>query len=667
MDTIYRKQKSFLIVLASIILIALVTLKGPPEVHAETRHYNDEETVTNLTSIQGNKVDMIAQWSQVSVTLPEGKKPGYKFIAWYQDPECTKYIGKANDTYIPARANETLYAKWTAIEYTLHFDTNLDHTETGRYAIGVPTGDTSDKKIIFDDLYGELPEIALDGYEFLGWYDKPVGGNKINSTDRFTYLNDDQTDGSDMTLYAHWKNFIPANVKMYAKNDNGIYVTSDDLANDVSVSEWSDTAYTLWAQAEDIGDGIANATVTRADAYSNAVFDRTTFNKVTRLTKENATFQSYGVEGTTSIFLTVSDTEGTKTDRILDGSVSTKKMNLKVDTTAPKATMSVTLGTHENPLNTVSTKSWQDWAVYDSVAYGAKVTITISDENEYAAGGKQDVSGISHAWLTVFDTDNPDNKTDIELVADGSNNVYTYDYEDILKTNIMFPNVMNLSYELHVVDVAGNETPVITKTTERKPELYSKVEKLTSDDLGDPLLFKAGFRGRLYIYTTGWVDTLSLEWPDCIVKSGEYDVAHDEPGMIYNATLITNGMTQDMTPSSDPFERMLQEAVLTSEYTDDNNPSSKTITVEADGENTGFTRCYVFDFWVPVYIGLPENPDHIDMGIINQITTKIIANKYLIRSSAESVTTETVTSMGTFDMRLGEGSIMDDFHTSIIN
>lgn len=109
------------------------------------------------------------------------------------------------------------------------------------------------------------------------------------------------------------------------ENDNGIYVTSDDLANDVSVSEWSDTAYTLWAQAEDIGDGIANATVTRADAYSNAVFDRTTFNKVTRLTKENATFQSYGVEGTTSIFLTVSDTEGTKTDRILDGSVSTKR------------------------------------------------------------------------------------------------------------------------------------------------------------------------------------------------------------------------------------------------------------------------------------------------------------------------------------------------------
>lgn len=64
---------------------------------------------------------------------------------------------------------------------------------------------------------------------------------------------------------------------------------------------------------------------------------------------------------------------------------------------------------------------------------------------------------------------------------------------------------------------------------------------------------------------------------------------------------------------------------------------------------------------------LPENPDHIDMGIVNQINTKITANKYLVKTSAESVTTETVTSMGSFDIKLGEGSIMDDFHSSIIN
>lgn len=185
--------------------------------------------------------------------------------------------------------------------------------------------------------------------------------------------------------------------------------------------------------------------------------------------------------------------------------------------------------------------------------------------------------------------------------------------------------------------------------------------------MNDSVLFKAGYRGRLYIYTTGWVDTLNLEWPDCIVKSGEYDVDHDEPGMIYNATLLTNGMYQGMPLSNDGTTRLLQETILKTENTDDNNPSSKAFSIDADGESTEFARCYVFDFWIPVYIGLPENPDHIDMGIVNQINTKITANKYLVKTSAESVTTETVTSMGSFDIKLGEGSIMDDFHSSIIN
>lgn len=126
-------------------------------------------------------------------------------------------------------------------------------------------------------------------------------------------------------------------------------------------------------------------------------------------------------------------------------------------------------------------------------------------------------------------------------------------------------------------------------------------------------------------------------------------------------------MYQGMQLSDDGTTRLLQETILKTEYTDENNPSSKAFSIDADGENTEFARCYVFDFWIPVYIGLPENPDHIDMGIVNQINTKITANKYLVKTSAESVTTETVTSTGSFDIKLGEGSIMDDFHSSIIN
>ena len=503
-----------------------------------------------------------------------------------------------------------------------------------------------------------------EGYEFIGW-ECSTGSSVVSHTNGVTTI---KVTKSGSTITAKWKNLNPDNVKLYAVNGTNSYVVTDKSVSDTTVSTWVNTPYTLYAEATDSGDGIGKAVITRVDNGRNDVFDTKTYSvSVPALTQDNATFKPYSVDGTTSVYLTVTDKEGASNGRPLTGSTSTKKMNLKVDTTAPTATVSVSLGTYSNPLNKDSTKTWEGWNVYNSAAYGAKISINLSDENANAAGGKRDVSGLNRVWLTVYDTNNPENKQDIDLV-NGLNGAYTYNYNSVLDINNMFPNVINLTYEVHATDMAGNEMSGIKTTSERKPEVYSKVERLTQDDnLNDSVLFKAGYRGRLYIYTTGWVDTLNLEWPDCIVKSGEYDVAHDEPGMIYNATLLTNGMYQGMPLSNDGTTRLLQETILKTENTDDNNPSSKAFSIDADGENTGFVRCYVFDFWIPVYIGLPENPDHIDMGIVNQINTKITANKYLVKTSAESVTTETVTSMGSFDIKLGEGSIMDDFHSSIIN
>lgn len=503
-----------------------------------------------------------------------------------------------------------------------------------------------------------------EGYEFIGW-ECSTGSSVVSHTNNITTI---KVTKSGSTITAKWKNLNPENVKLYAVNGTNSYVVTDKSASDTTVSTWVNTPYTLYAEATDSGDGIGKAVITRVDNGRNDVFDTKTYSvAIPALTQDNATFKPYSIDGTTSVYLTVTDKEGASNGRPLTGSTSTKKMNLKVDTKAPTATVSVSLGTYSNPLNKDSTKTWECWNVYNSAAYGAKISINLSDENEDAAGGKRDVSGLNRVWLTVYDTNNPENKQDIDL-ADGLNGAYTYNYNTVLNINNMFPNVMNLTYEVHATDMAGNEMSGIKTTSERKPEVYSKVERLTQDDdLNDSVLFKAGYRGRLYIYTTGWVDTLNLEWPDCIVKSGEYDVAHDEPGMIYNATLLTNGMYQGMQLSDDGTTRLLQETILKTEYTDENNPSSKAFSIDADGENTEFARCYVFDFWIPVYIGLPENPDHIDMGIVNQINTKITANKYLVKTSAESVTTETVTSTGSFDIKLGEGSIMDDFHSSIIN
>ena len=136
--------------------------------------------------------------------------------------------------------------------------------------------------------------------------------------------------------------------------------------------------------------------------------------------------------------------------------------------------------------------------------------------------------------------------------------------------------------------------------------------------------------------------------------------------MIYNSGLITNGMTQEMPPASTVGLQTIQDAVLATENADNFNPSSKTIAVEADGENTGFTRCYEFDFWIPIYIGFADNPYHIDMTTVNNSNTKITASKYISDSTTGTATMKVVTAVKDVLMRLGEGSIMDEFHTSII-
>lgn len=649
--------------------LSVFVIRGAPTVvRAETQHFNDGAVVKNLTSIQGNTVEMVAQWGDTTIILPDAKKPGYTFVAWYKDKECTEFVGYAGDPYVPTDPNETFYAKWTPNTYTLSFNPNLEHTETGKYALETPVGNMSDVEIVFDSKYGTLPTVTLDGYEFLGWYEAADGDKKVTATDRYTQLNADKTDGADKTLYAHWRNLNPENVKLHANNGENSYVVS---SNEITTG-WSKTPYTLYATMTDIGDGISTVKLNRNDAYSTANIKTNTYNKETVITEENGSLGTYQKEGTTSVQLVVNDTEGKKTGRIETGTVTTSKLNLKIDTKAPVVSaFTVSIGTHSNPNNTTTTLEWNDWKVYNSNAYGAKVHIAMNDKNTAAAGGEADVSKIKHAWITIFDTDNPVNTKDYELIADNSN-VLEFSYDNIIDTNNDFKGVMNLTYELHVLDNAGNET-IRTKTTERTPEVLSKVVKLTEDSYGDPLLFKAGYRGRLYIYTTGWVDTISLTWPEAIEMSGKYDTEHGELGMIYNATIITNGLTNDNPIATfaegeglSP-EEQIKQLILSSEYTDYNNPSSKTITLDCDGEDTGFTRCYIFDFWVPVYIGHEMNPYHIDMNVITQFNTKITASKYIINTEAEAVTTETVSSYGSFDIRVGNGSILDEFHSSIVN
>ena len=115
----------------------------------------------------------------------------FVFKGWFADAAFTKPV-TSFDTKL--KASRTYYAKWEELPYfTLTYD------------YGIVTGDVYNHNP--DRIYSDSGEahngvIALEnvsyaGVDFLGWYDAPEGGNKIESLS-FAALT------GSITLYAHW-------------------------------------------------------------------------------------------------------------------------------------------------------------------------------------------------------------------------------------------------------------------------------------------------------------------------------------------------------------------------------------------------------------------------------------------------------------------------------
>lgn len=78
--------------------------------------------------------------------------------------------------------------------------------DTGYYYVTLNSCGGSDalpgKYVFPGQTYGELPEAFRVGYKFLGWFTKPVGGERITED---TVV----TSHADHELYAHWENLCP--------------------------------------------------------------------------------------------------------------------------------------------------------------------------------------------------------------------------------------------------------------------------------------------------------------------------------------------------------------------------------------------------------------------------------------------------------------------------
>ena len=135
------------------------------------------------TNGAGNPTEYNYESSEIVLASPT--KEGHTFLGW----SGTGIDGEDNlDVTIPAQSHgdREYTAHWSINQYTATFDVN------GGSAINSDTI-TSDYGVAF----GTLPETAIVGYEFLGWFTEQTGGTKISDTTTMP--------AEDHTYYAHWE------------------------------------------------------------------------------------------------------------------------------------------------------------------------------------------------------------------------------------------------------------------------------------------------------------------------------------------------------------------------------------------------------------------------------------------------------------------------------
>ena len=131
----------------------------------------------------------------------EVQREGYGFGGWYDNPECNG--SPILETQIGDTGDKTLYAKWDADIYNIHY-------------IVYKTVDTTGwPKTFKENQSVTLPIPVAEGYEFLGWYDnEEFEGNPI------TIIPENTT--RSIILYAKWET-IKYNINyVYSHNEETI-------------------------------------------------------------------------------------------------------------------------------------------------------------------------------------------------------------------------------------------------------------------------------------------------------------------------------------------------------------------------------------------------------------------------------------------------------------
>ena len=167
------RKKSKLVLLLMIMVLSLAI------VLVACDNGNTPPAVTVTTVIDGEETEISVTDNALELVSPS--KTGYTFVGWFTDAELTTEFDKDAFLIDTNRTNIKVYAKWTANEYTITFNSN------GGSAVANITGSYNS-----DVVAPTAP--TKDGYTFAGWYaDK--GLTKVYTFSKVT---------QNETLYAKW-------------------------------------------------------------------------------------------------------------------------------------------------------------------------------------------------------------------------------------------------------------------------------------------------------------------------------------------------------------------------------------------------------------------------------------------------------------------------------
>ena len=240
--------------------------------------YTDGQNVSNLTSKEGDKVTLYAQWRANSYTIQfDGNtadggntpdqgmiydqaadltangytKTGYTFTGWNTQPDGggTSYTDGQNVSNLTSVEGDTvtLYAQWRANSYTIQFDGN---TADG--------GDTPDQGMTYDQAVDLTANgYTKAGYTFTGWNTQPDGGGTTYADGETVSNLTSEKEGS-VTLYAKWRanNYtIQFNGNTADGGNTPEQSMTYDQAADLTANGYTKTGYTFtgWNSQPDGG------------------------------------------------------------------------------------------------------------------------------------------------------------------------------------------------------------------------------------------------------------------------------------------------------------------------------------------------------------------------------------------------------------------------------